>query len=181
MPEKKTDLRVIKTKKAIYDALVKLLHKKSIDRITVAELAQEAMINKGTFYLHYTDIFDLFQQALQHHMQEIADLIDFTDLIFTDPDAFAQKLVSFSREKPLFADDVFLQEGNRTYCQSAQSFLCDALVAKTLTDTPQQLSASDSAKLRFIFSGTGSLMRYDAASSHEELAEIISTAIKALL
>ena len=63
--EKKTDLRVVKTKRAIYAALERLLHKKSIDKITVAELSREAMINKGTLYLHYTDIFDLFQQALK--------------------------------------------------------------------------------------------------------------------
>ena len=47
--EKKTDLRVVKTKRAIYAALERLLHKKSIDKITVAELSREAMINKGTF------------------------------------------------------------------------------------------------------------------------------------
>ena len=94
--EKKTDLRVVKTKRAIYAALERLLHKKSIDKITVAELSREAMINKGTFYLHYTDIFDLFQQALKLHMQEIADRIDFTDMLFTDPDNFSDRLVSIS-------------------------------------------------------------------------------------
>ena len=68
---KKTDLRVIKTRRAINAALLDLLQKKSIDNITVTELSQKAEINKGTFYLHYADIYDLYQNALKEHFIKI--------------------------------------------------------------------------------------------------------------
>lgn len=53
------DLRVRKTKKSIALAFWELRKEKSIDKITVKELAQKATINKATFYLHYHDIYDL--------------------------------------------------------------------------------------------------------------------------
>ena len=60
------DLRVIKTKRAIMQAFNELLKEKSLDKITVTELAQRAEINKGTFYLHYTDLYALYQEALEN-------------------------------------------------------------------------------------------------------------------
>ena len=45
----KSDLRIVKTKRAIMNELTDLLKAKSIGKITVTELAQRAEINKGTF------------------------------------------------------------------------------------------------------------------------------------
>ena len=53
------DKREIKTKRSIKNAFLKLRSKKSIEQITVKELAEEAEISKATFYLHYRDIYDL--------------------------------------------------------------------------------------------------------------------------
>lgn len=53
------DLRVKKTKKYIKEAFYQLRKKKPIEKISVKELSEAAMINKSTFYLHYRDVFDL--------------------------------------------------------------------------------------------------------------------------
>lgn len=53
------DLRVKRTTKSIKDAFFELRKKKSIEKISVKELSEAAMINKATFYLHYKDIYDL--------------------------------------------------------------------------------------------------------------------------
>ena len=52
MKKEKPDLRIRKTKRALYQALEDLLKKKSLNQITVTELSALAEINKGTFYLH---------------------------------------------------------------------------------------------------------------------------------
>ena len=57
MPNKE-DLRVRKTKKALFDAFMKLLHDKPFDEITVNELCDEAGIRRATFYKHYSDKYD---------------------------------------------------------------------------------------------------------------------------
>lgn len=53
------DLRVSKTLRAIDAAFMDLIVRKPVQKITVTELARRAEISKGTFYLHYLDIFDL--------------------------------------------------------------------------------------------------------------------------
>ncbi len=54
------DRRTRKTKKAVESSFLTLLGHKSLDRITVAEICRMADIGRGTFYLHYTDVYDLY-------------------------------------------------------------------------------------------------------------------------
>ena len=53
------DRRVRRTKKRLREALLGLLCTKSVEDITVSELAIKADINRGTFYTHYRDAEDL--------------------------------------------------------------------------------------------------------------------------
>ncbi|MGM9550948.1 MAG: TetR/AcrR family transcriptional regulator [Clostridia bacterium] len=53
------DLRVQRTRKCIEDAFLKLREKKPIEKITVKEIADYALINKATFYNHYESVYDL--------------------------------------------------------------------------------------------------------------------------
>lgn len=58
-----TDRRTIKTKKAIHQAFIELLQNKPLNKITVAELSKNADLGRGTFYLHYRDIYDLYARV----------------------------------------------------------------------------------------------------------------------
>ena len=73
--EEKTDRRVRKTKKLLRQGLAKLMENKSINEITVKELVDEVDINRSTFYLHYTDIFDMLAKIEDELMGEIVDII----------------------------------------------------------------------------------------------------------
>ena len=53
------DLRITKTKTAIINAFLSLRSKKPLEKITIKELCEQAMINKSTFYSHYGDIYEL--------------------------------------------------------------------------------------------------------------------------
>ncbi|GHV60112.1 TetR/AcrR family transcriptional regulator [Spirochaetia bacterium] len=66
------DRRTRKTKGLIKQALVQLLAEKDIKDISVSELSTLADINRGTFYLHYTDIYDLFGQVEQEVLNEFS-------------------------------------------------------------------------------------------------------------
>ena len=50
--EKKTDRRVLRTRKMLLEGLTDLLKEKDIKDISVKELADYADINRCTFYLH---------------------------------------------------------------------------------------------------------------------------------
>ncbi|TFE01546.1 TetR/AcrR family transcriptional regulator [Jeotgalibacillus salarius] len=67
----KQDLRVKKTKKAIRHALLRLVDKKTFARISVSDICDEAEINRGTFYLHYTDKFDLLEKIQQELLDHL--------------------------------------------------------------------------------------------------------------
>ena len=55
----KVDKRVANTKEAVTRVFSDLLKEKSIDEISVTEICQKANINRGTFYSHYKDPYDL--------------------------------------------------------------------------------------------------------------------------
>lgn len=59
MTEKKIDRRVLYTKKAIRDSFLDLLEEKPIEKISVTEICKNADINRGTFYAHYADPYEL--------------------------------------------------------------------------------------------------------------------------
>lgn len=56
------DHRARVSKLLIRKAFIKILQQKPIQSISVKEICYEAQINRGTFYNHYTDIYDLLRQ-----------------------------------------------------------------------------------------------------------------------
>ena len=64
------DNRVRYTKMVLQQALLKLLQRKHIDKITIKELCEEAKINRGTFYLHYGTPNDLLMEIEQQFIDE---------------------------------------------------------------------------------------------------------------
>ncbi len=59
---RKEDLRSRITKKIIADKFCELLKAKKFDSITVSELAEICEINRGTFYLYFEDLNDLYEK-----------------------------------------------------------------------------------------------------------------------
>ena len=71
MVDEKMDRRVIRTKQQIRQALIELLAEKPENSISVRELTQRANINRGTFYIHYSDIHDLVSQLADEANQKM--------------------------------------------------------------------------------------------------------------
>ena len=65
------DLRIQKTEHAIKNAFIELRSKKPLEKITVKELCELAMINKSTFYSHYEDIYALSETMEQETVASI--------------------------------------------------------------------------------------------------------------
>ena len=69
--EKRDDLRIIKTRRAIEQAFFRLLQQMDFETITVRKLCDEAMVGNATFYYHYQDKCDLAEQVGRRCIQEI--------------------------------------------------------------------------------------------------------------
>lgn len=66
----KNDHRTRVTKMLIRKAFTGLLRQKPIQSITIKELCTAAGINRGTFYAHYTDIYDLLEKMEADMLQD---------------------------------------------------------------------------------------------------------------
>lgn len=75
MRKKTLDRRTEKTRKALKVALIQLLQTRSLQKISIAEIAKLADISRGTFYLHYRNIFDLYQAVESEVVEGMAAII----------------------------------------------------------------------------------------------------------
>ena len=67
-----TDRRVRRTKARLRQALAQLLLEKDLSSITVRELTDLADVNRGTFYTHYRDLYDMLEQMEQDMLDSYA-------------------------------------------------------------------------------------------------------------
>ncbi len=65
MLKEKEDLRVIRTRKLLCNTLLDLMQEDSIEKISVIDLCNAAMINRATFYAHFEDKYHLLNYALE--------------------------------------------------------------------------------------------------------------------
>lgn len=86
------DLRVKRTKSNIINAFLTLRANKPLEKITVKELSELAMVNKATFYLHYKDIYDLSDSLEAELVQSVLDSITHPEYLFSNLPAFVQEL-----------------------------------------------------------------------------------------
>ncbi len=70
------DRRTRKTISLIKKTFTHLLLEKDIKDISISELTELADINRGTFYLHYKDIFDLFEQIEKDVWDDFIGIIE---------------------------------------------------------------------------------------------------------
>ncbi|GGC77038.1 TetR family transcriptional regulator [Thalassobacillus devorans] len=73
---KKTDLRVKRTRILINEAFLKVIQMKGFDAMTIQDIADEALINRSTFYLHYDDKYDLLEKMSSDVIQELISVIN---------------------------------------------------------------------------------------------------------
>ena len=76
MEHVREDRRVRKTKARLRQALTALMCQKDIKDITVKEVTERADVNRGTFYCHYRDIYDMIAQTENALFQELEEVLD---------------------------------------------------------------------------------------------------------
>ncbi len=99
-----TDKRVIKTRKAITTAFMELALEKDISKISVSDLAEKAVINRSTFYLHYADtkeVLDDIENDVSETINDSLSQFD-TDNIFESTNKMLMTLTGVLDENPAF-------------------------------------------------------------------------------
>ncbi len=63
--KKKEDLRIIKTKRNLYEALLSLMKDNTFESIKVSDICTLALTNRSTFYDHFNDKYELLQGLIE--------------------------------------------------------------------------------------------------------------------
>ncbi|MBW3091509.1 TetR/AcrR family transcriptional regulator [Bifidobacterium sp. 82T10] len=70
-----TGKRNTQTEAKIKAAFTTLVKSKGFDAMTVSDIARTAGINRGTFYMHYIDKFDLRQQLIDDTIDDLTGIL----------------------------------------------------------------------------------------------------------
>ncbi len=147
MAGRRDDRRVEFTKMLLRESLAGIMRSKPIAKITIKEICEKAELNRGTFYAHFTDQFDLL-----HHTEDVE--IDFVSkyvLKITSSQAEAREkvcaeLFSHIREKAGVWGSLLSENGNAELSQR----MFDKLFADVCS-TGACMPDDPNAKLAFTF------------------------------
>ena len=136
------DRRTIRTKKMIRNALSELIEEKGFNDISITDLTKRADINRGTFYLHYTDKYDLLEKVENEVIQEIQEQtkdIDSINLLNIDalnePLPFMIKLFEYFKENSNFMKAILGPKGDPIFHSKIKKFIETNLFEKGLSKT----------------------------------------------
>ncbi|MBP3437614.1 MAG: TetR/AcrR family transcriptional regulator [Clostridia bacterium] len=158
--EKKTDRRVLRTKKAIHNAFVSLLAERSIDDISISEIAKRADINRKTFYSYYGGIHMLLNEIEQSVLTDFVFAL--SEIAFESPQQYTKALLNrvhavFSRNLEFYRC-LLLSEKDSYFSVRVSAALC-ALIKDLLQKQIEIDDTQAEISIRYILSGIFSAYR----------------------
>ena len=139
----KMDRRVRKTRAQLRAGLARLMQKKNIKEITVKELVDEIDINRSTFYLHYTDIYQMLQSIEDELMEDILEAIKEHPL---DPGmkgegySFAVQLFRILSANKDICAALMGPNGDMAFVEKIEKLVEDAVLPELFTMFPQKVN-----------------------------------------
>lgn len=143
MREHSVDLRVVRTKEAIRNAVVELMEEKGFDAITVKDITNRAKINRGTFYAHYQDKFDFMTQCQEEIMHGIANIVkqNFPKVVnglesespLLTPLSVAASIFEYLNEHSRFINVILGPKGDLSFQIKLKEFMWKTLFEKTMS------------------------------------------------
>ena len=175
----KMDRRVRKTKAQLREGLARLMQKKSIKEISVKELVDEVDINRSTFYLHYTDIYQMLQKIEEDAMQNITEVMKKYPIDPDNSDSVLQFIVQFFSDRDLCLA-LLGPHGDMAFVEQIEN-----LLAKTfLSHLPEKFPENDpyiKYPYAFILNGCVGLIRTWLSSPETESPDQVALLIYHLI
>lgn len=129
MEKQKIDRRIKYTKMIIKNSLLELLKEKPINKITVTQVCNLADINRGTFYNHYLDVYDLLEQIENELFDELYnDIKQFMNLKTMTMDHFIAKLFESVKQNKDICKIIFSENGNKDIIQKLFYVVHDEMI-----------------------------------------------------
>lgn len=88
----KKDLRVIKTRNALFNSLITLLKGKSFEELKVSDICENALVNRSTFYSHYQDKYELVMDFINNMENNISKELEKNNNIFNTKEYYIEMI-----------------------------------------------------------------------------------------
>lgn len=177
MPKKKEDRRVKFTKMFLKESLIDLLEEKSIFKITIKEICENADINRATFYAHYSDQYHLLESIEEEYIEKILNTID-QDAIHADSTLnLVTDIVTFIYDNKKMSQILLSDRGDLQFQKRIMALVHDNILSKMKEIEPNNLEKTELIS-SFVISGcVGVIQKWfdnNLKSSPEEVSKIIS-------
>ena len=178
MKQELLDRRVRKTRRILRECLTRILKEKKIQDITVRELADMADINRGTFYLHYKDVFDLLEQIEQELTEKLEDILDHHSVeeLLSRPSLLFSDLYPTVQENADIITILIGENGDLNFVNRIKAILRDRCLQKWLTSNYSCSTDLLEAYSAFIISGCVGIVQYWLETGMKESPEQMAKA-----
>lgn len=175
----KTDARVRYTRKVIQDTFLELIQEKPVSKITVKEVCDKAEINRGTFYKHYRDCYDLLEKIEDDGLREFEQML--ASIEATGAQTALTAILSTLRNNVQLIQALDDPVGGRRFiyrlARCCFRYLEQWLGPTSQTDWPE---AKRDASFAFLAGGSGSVIEWWLRGGMKESPEEIAALIGAL-
>ena len=135
-----SDRRAIRTRKMVKKAFIELLERKSFHDISITDITEKADINRGTFYLHYVDKYDLLNKVEDEVLEDLMEYASGTSfdgvfeldennniLAIKKPVPFIKKIFEFFLENQVLAKGILGPNGDSNFQIKLKEFMLERL------------------------------------------------------
>ncbi|USS86440.1 TetR/AcrR family transcriptional regulator [Fructilactobacillus cliffordii] len=136
-----TDRRVIKTRTAIASSFKRLLERNDLEDITIKMICDEANIGRKTFYLHFSDKYELMDQFLNAYLEQLFAACQ--DLNPNQLEAKTLIWLEFFQTNQRFFANLFRSSSSYLFRQKFYEFTRKSLLNKNLQLDPIELEFID--------------------------------------
>ncbi len=173
------DRRTRRTKKLLTEAFIELLAQKKLNEITIKELCEKADVNRGTFYLHYQDIYDLKQQIEKDLYNELGELIvPFPNVRELDSYQLFYNMFSFTKKNAAIFNALLGPNGDISFLTNLNTLFKQYYLSPIMQGQPISYARNIEYAYDFVSAGfTGlvtSWLTGDNDCSIEEMAKLTS-------
>lgn len=180
---KKTDLRIIKTKNLMFNTLIELMKTKTFEEIKVSDICNEALINRSTFYSHYENKYDLLVDFINNLKEEFKSELNKNNTNLNTRDYYIELLKIFlnhiENRKDMYTS-IMINNRNSIMMDILLSVVNNDLLTKIKNDKTKTTIPSDIIA-KFYLGGVINLgvewLKDNAKYSKEELIEYFNKLI----
>ena len=137
-PEQQADLRVRRTHKLLWEALMAELSQRSFEEITVKAVCERAMVHRTTFYKHYEDKYALLEQGMRQMYDTLLAEVNMPSALpsVNDPHAALVGLFVHVAEHQQFYKLMLCGDGISRFQKLVKEYITEHTEVKISTVTP---------------------------------------------